>query len=534
MRNLLSAPWLLFRMRDGSTSTLPFSAIVRGDIVDIALPREDFSSAAYQLLVAVLQTAFAPADDMEWGDYFNAPPSEELLQERFRLIEHAFDIDTSGPAFMQDFDLLEDAKPTTVAGLLIDAPGENAIKRNTDHFVKRGVGEVMSPAMAVLALWTLQINAPAGGAGHRVGLRGGGPLTVLVTPGEPDAPLWHKLWLNVVNRQVWNYNDPDFQSPDVFPWLGPTRTSEKKGSEVYLHDIHPLQMYWSMPRRIRLIIEDKPAVCAISGVQCDRSVRFYRTQNYGINYSGNWDHPLTPYRWDPKKPNADELSLKGQPGGLNYKIWDVLVFSSSKFGQRCSRNVDHYHEIFDELDMDSTIMPRLWVSGFDMDNMKARGWHSAYLPFFTISADQQDDALRTIRELQELTNIMLWHCRSKIKSAWFERPGDAKGDMTFVDTRFWQRTESVFFNVVQQILSDEHYELTSLVAQHWLQVMRRICCEIFDEYAFTELGDVRSMSKRVNARGHLVGWLYGGKEIKAFIENYQVEPLMQQEGVTNE
>src|SRR5690606_31671840 len=115
-----------------------------------------------------------------------------------------------------------------------------------------GVGDVMSLAMASLALWTLQINAPSGGAGHRVGLRGGGPLTVLVMPGKEDASLWQKLWLNVIHREHWVYEDPDFQSHQVFPWLGPTKTSEKSGTEVYQHDVHPLQMYWSMPRRIRL------------------------------------------------------------------------------------------------------------------------------------------------------------------------------------------------------------------------------------------------------------------------------------------
>src|SRR5690606_11176501 len=124
------------------------------------------------------------------------------------------------------------------------------------------------------------------GAGPRVGLRGGGPLTVLVMPGKEDASLWQKLWLNVIHREHWVYEDPDFQSHQVFPWLGPTKTSEKSGTEVYQHDVHPLQMYWSMPRRIRLEVEETPAVCAISGVHSDLTVRAFRTQNYGINYSG--------------------------------------------------------------------------------------------------------------------------------------------------------------------------------------------------------------------------------------------------------
>src|SRR5690606_26781012 len=164
MQNLLTDPWLPFRFRDGATAILPVTAMVRDDIVDLALPREDFASSAYVLLIAILQTVMRPDDEGEWVDWFFDPPSESALAQRLTRIQHAFQLTGSGPCFMQDFDPLEDRKAVPVSGLLIDAPGENTIKNNTDHFIKRGVGAVMSPGMAALALWTLQINAPAGGA----------------------------------------------------------------------------------------------------------------------------------------------------------------------------------------------------------------------------------------------------------------------------------------------------------------------------------------------------------------------------------
>ncbi|WP_341668073.1 type I-E CRISPR-associated protein Cse1/CasA [Alcaligenes sp. SDU_A2] len=534
MQNLLTDPWLPFRLRDGSTQVLPVTAMVRDDIVDLALPREDFASAAYVLLIAILQTAMQPDDEEEWIDWFYDVPSEAALAQRLARIGHAFQISGSGPCFMQDFDLLEANKPVPVSGLLIDAPGENTIKKNTDHFIKRGVGAVMSPGMAALALWTLQVNAPAGGAGHRVGLRGGGPLTVLVLPEDPQASLWQKLWFNVIHKDLWPYDEPDLRSGMVFPWLAPTRQSEQPGTEVYAHDVHPLQMYWSMPRRIRLIVEDRAAVCAISGVDTDQSVRSYKTQNYGINYAGNWDHPLTPYRWDPKKPDSPELSLKGQPGGLNYKIWDVLTISSHQHGQRCPRNVVQYDSARRGLEQRGRIVPQLWVSGYDMDNMKARGWHAASMPVFAVSSEQQTSILIVIKELQELANLALWHCRSKIKAAWFESPGEAKGDMSFVDVSFWQSTESDFFDVVRSIVHSDGQVLNSAPAEQWLRILRETALRIFDQYAFTELGDVRSMSKRMQARRHLQGWLQVGKEVKAFKSAYQIQQTAQQESVAHE
>ncbi|MFM9709845.1 type I-E CRISPR-associated protein Cse1/CasA, partial [Streptomyces galilaeus] len=78
------------------------------------------------------------------------------------------------------------------------------------------------------------------------GLRGGGPLTTLVLPHYANAPLWQKLWLNVLSREKFSYDEPDLHSTAVFPWLGPTKESKQKGTEVFAKDVHPLHMYWAM------------------------------------------------------------------------------------------------------------------------------------------------------------------------------------------------------------------------------------------------------------------------------------------------
>ncbi|MDC2888531.1 type I-E CRISPR-associated protein Cse1/CasA [Psychrosphaera sp. G1-22] len=226
--NILKISWLPFKLKDGTEQVLPMSAICRSDVIDFALPRADFQGAAYQFAIGLLQTVFAPEDDIEWIERYEQPPSEQELQAAFNKVEHAFNVEGDGPLFMQDYDELATAKPTTVAGLLIEAPGANGLKLNTDHFIKRGIGEVMSLEMASLALFTLQINAPSGGSGHRVGLRGGGPLTTLIMPATVDTNLWQKLWLNVINLEQWRYPAPDFTDGSVFPWLAKTQTSEKK------------------------------------------------------------------------------------------------------------------------------------------------------------------------------------------------------------------------------------------------------------------------------------------------------------------
>jgi len=524
--NLVQSPWLPFRLQDGTEQVLPMTAICDPNVVDFSLPRADFQGAAYQFAIGLLQTVFSPQDKYDWHEFYEQAPDDAVLQKAFNTAAHAFNVTGEGGLFMQDFDSLDSVKPTTVAGLLIEAPGANGLKLNTDHFIKRGIGEVLSLEMAIIALFTLQTNAPAGGSGHRTGLRGGGPLTSLVLPQRAGATLWQKLWLNVINKDEWRYEEPDLHSELVFPWLAATKTSEKKGSDIYASNVHPLHMYWAMPRRIRLEINNSEAVCQITGQRVAQTVSMYRTQNYGGNYSGTWSHPLTPYKWNPKKTEEEHLSAKGQPGGVTYKIWDVLSLTSKENGQQCAQTVSHFYSLCEGFSDFHSEVPRLWVFGYDMDNMKARGWYSVSLPLFSVSPEQQEDVLLKVKELQKLAADSLWQCRTQIKTAWFDKPGDAKGDMSFIELAFWQRTESAFYNAVQNLITNSaEYDsyLTAQQAKIWLKALRNTATDLFDEYALSELGSERSMAKRIKARQLLTAWLYGCKDIKRFISEHKLE-----------
>ena len=525
--NLLYEPWLPFRCRDGEIVTRPISAIVDSNIIDFALPRADFQGAAYQLVIGLLQTTFAPQDKKEWYALYQNAPEQNQLEEAFKQVSHAFELDGDGPRFMQDLDPLNGQKPSDVFGLLIDAPGENGIKNNTDLFVKRCNQPVLSPAMAAIALFTLQINAPSGGSGHRVGLRGGGPLTTLVMPQDRLSTLWQKLWLNVINRSYWKYDDPNFHDGSVFPWLAPTRESSSKGSEIYLSSpgIHPLHVYWAMPRRIRLIFEDCSAVCSLSGQAIERGVYAYRTKNLGNNYCGDWDPtPFTPYCWNPKKAEADHISQKGQRGGITYRTWEILTLTDSeKSGHVSARVVDHYTNIARRRLSDN---PRIWAFGYDMDNMKARGWYSQTMPLFVVDEEIRDEFIYEINSLQRFSSEAILKTRNSIKAAWFARPGDVGGDMTFIEMSFWQSTEEAFFKTAAHVLSNlssQQSALTPLQATEFKQRLQKVCEALFDNYALVDSADFRSLERQLQARSRLMGWLHGGKLVKTFDQNYHVD-----------
>lgn len=545
--NLLTDPWLPFRDRSGDTRYHPPAALADPDIIDLALPRADFQGAAWQFLIALLQTAMTPKDTDAWLDRYQTPPSVEELKAALAPFMAAFELDGDGPRFMQDLDPLEDVKEAPVSGLLIDSPGANGIKNNTDFFVKRGRVESICPDCAALALYTMQINAPAGGAGIRVGLRGGGPLTTLILPEDETKSLWERLWPNVMPAdavgqpgQAWR--PPAVDDADLFFWMTKTRISDKKGTEVLPEQVHPLHVFWSMPRRYRLLFEDESGCCDLCGRASVQLVRRLRSKKQGANYDGPWRHPLTPYRrLNPKKTDELPLSSKGQPGGLGYRHWPGMVLEDEAVsGALPARVVTHhlhkYHmvktarddgEAFEVLFRNA----RLWVFGYDMDNMKPRGWYSVEMPLVGVPEAHQETLRDWVKRFVDLASDIAWQVRNQLKRAWFKRPEDAKGDMSQIDAQFFEATQLAFFDVLRQMgetLRDGVSDpvLSSEIHADWHQTLKREALKLFDAQAISgplEGMKMQQLERITSARRYLLAYLNGngkkiGKTVQAFAQ----------------
>ena len=522
--NLINDPWLPFRRRDGEVEYEPPSAFANPEFVDLALPRADFQGSAWQFLIGLLQTTSAPANRKEWLHMWVEPPSPDELQAWLAPYAGTFELFGDGPRFMQDLDPMEQAKTAPIEGLLIDAPGEQGLKQNTDHFVKRGVGEQMCPHCAGLALLTMQLTGPAGGAGYRVGLRGGGPLTSVVLPHDQQASLWHKLLLNLLTRDHFTYPDPRPDDGCIFPWLVPTRTSEK-GSPTPVttpNDMHPLHVYWAVPNRYRLEVEDEACQCRVCGRHDERRVRTMRVTNYGYNYGGSWLHPLTPYRFDPEKSDPP-ISQKGQPGGIGYRHWESLVLKDEKDKGNLPAQVvqDYLTTKVDTLRFAPAAgigsrQARLRVFGYDLKQNKPRGWYSTEMPLVAVADEHRDKMLHWVRQLSETAEKTASQTRSAVKDAWFRRPGDAKGNFTFVDRRVWEATAPAFYACLKDIPAElsRHTGLPPKIARLWQQVLRNQAIAIFDDLALSGETEAADLKRVIAARSELRGWLSKGKEMK--------------------
>lgn len=530
--NLIDEPWLPVLTCDGHRIIINLAQISDPNITELDLPRLDFQGGAYLLLIGLLQTTFAPNTIDDWIDSYKTPPSLDELQAAFDTVRHAFFVDDDpkgdGARFMQDLDPLQDVKSINgIDGLLIEAPGGNTLKHNKDFFIKRGLVNQLSVPMAALALFTLQINAPSGGQGHRTGLRGGGPMTTLVRPTNDDSTLWQKLWLNVINRADFEYSDPNLHDGSVFPWLADTRVSDKTGGPIYAQDVHPLHVYWAMPRRIRLLIADAPddadsdtymkPIDDITGEHCDRIVSQYRTQNYGHNYEGDWSpHPITPYRLNPKKSEEDTpFSIKAQPGGINYKLWHMLTFTGQmgSSGFIRAKVLDNVQAI-QRRSRGKISAKRLWAFSYDMDNMKARGFYSKELPIYYTPARDQTQLLSTVLELHTLTDSIVRQLRESIKKGWMsERQAkDTKGDMSNIDAMFWQRSEPLFFAAIDDA-ARHGGKLTHDAGTRWLNRIIKLTEQIFEEQV---LSSAIIKQRHMAQLNQLRAFLYDNKALTNF------------------
>ncbi|MDH2291578.1 type I-E CRISPR-associated protein Cse1/CasA [Cobetia sp. 10Alg 146] len=530
--NLLKDPWLPFRTRGGSIAYRSPSAISDPNIVDLALPRADFQGAAYQFLIGLLQTVYPPQDYGEWVDRSIEPPGGEALDEAFVPFAQAFEFQGDGPRFMQDLDPLADAKPVSVAKLLIDSPSVNGLEKNKDHFVKRGRVVAICEDCAALALFTMQVNGPFDGRGTRVGLRGGGPLTTLIVPDQAGASLWQRLWLNVMPIEAFSAKAPiRDRCPDddtLFPWVGATRASGKNGNEVLPEQMHPMYAYWAMPRRIRLEVGDDEGCCDLCGRKVLQRVSEIRTKSYGAKYDGPWQHPLTPYRRNPQKPNELPLSTKGRADGLGYRHWSNLVLSDEEGSGALPAGVMHDYfshkvdfvaqELRAGEDIDALLKPRLWIFGYDMDQAKLRGWCSEELPLVVVPAEQQARLRTWVQTFIELARQTAETTRKQVKNAWFSRHADAKGDLTSVDSQFYEATQAAFFRALRDmqlaLQQGEGPHMPSQVARAWYHALRKEALTLFEAQALNGPFSELDMKRVTRARRQLLSWLSGRSNSK--------------------
>lgn len=517
MLNLIEDSWIPVRRRSGLEERVaPWQVTDRlldDPILAPAAPRPDFDGALVQFCIGLLQSCLPPQTPRDWRRLFDNPPAPEQLRDAFGPIHSYFELLGDGPRVLQDLTLgADEAEERRIEKLLID----HGLHTGKDHFVKGGTIQCLCTSCAAAALLTLQINGPSGGRGHRTGIRGAGPLTTLV---RHDQSLWATLWLNVLSRDTFEAlgGNPALTSPECrFPWLAPTRTSESgTGRATTGDDVHPLQMFWAMPRRIRLIPAENSveAGCDLCRQPTKETVDRYLSRNLGVNYSGPWLHPLSPHR---ENKDGLLLPLHGRSADLTYSEWLGLVQADSTTKQIPARVVVDATHQRDRTTRQNGL--RLWGFGYQLDNMKSRAWCEGTFPLILAKPEQREEWEYRVGQLVLAAREAAGSLSTALRKALARRVQSMPAPPPEGPSQFMQKTEGGFFAILPSLLDGvERGEDTMTLRQTWRATLVTAALQVFDTYA--QVGQFRAVAPRqvARARNDLRRFLYG-KKIRTLLD----------------
>ena len=511
---LLDESWIPVRRADGLEWIPPWRITDRGRrgcVVDVASVRPDFDGAFLEFLIGLVQTVLTPATEDEWFDRWDTPPAPDELREAVEPFRDAFVLDGDGPRFMQNHEaLVECDSPRPIAWLFMDAPSENTEKENRDLFIKRRGFQRLCPGCAAAALFTLQTFASSGGSGHFSSLRGKGPLS---TPVLGDD-LWHTVWANVLSRSQLHAHGSG-SSNIRFPWM-PLKSRNAPQGQVLPNTVHPVYRYWAVPRRIWLIFGEATFLCDLCGRESEAAVAEYATRPRGNRHQGPWRHPLTPYRI---LPDGTPLPIEGAADGTGYRHWLGLTLGgkSGKVTTEPAQVVRVFASRRKDMDVDRPEF-RIRAYGYDMDNMKARGFCFGEMPAWSLAAPKLREAFAF--EVQRLVSAADY-VAVVFKSSVFEALVHSKRGggqhkalagrtlfATFV-ARFWSTTEPDFFarlpELYQAVCQGEE---TVSIRETWRRRLASAAMDLFEEAtsaADDGGGDVKRVAKAQRALRFAVG-----------------------------
>jgi CRISPR system Cascade subunit CasA len=483
MLNLISDPWIPVRTRNGSAIIRP-DQIADRDVLFPDWPRPDLNMACLEFLIGLLFMACPPESTEDWDE--RRIPDGDFLHERLSAYAKAFHLTGDGPRFLQDLEAFEgNGDPNPVDMLFIDSSGGNTARNNADLMVHRGRYPSLSLPEAAIALYALQAFAPSGGAGNRTSMRGGGPLTTLVVPSE-GCSLYELVWANV----------PDGipARPEDLPWMRPTQISSAKDAATYpTKNGTPVETFFGMPRRFRLIFEGQTATGVVQ-------------RPYGTNYA-LWEHPLTPYYQ--LKAGTEKLPVHPRAGVFGYRNWQgILCEGDSPNGLR--QRAKALQTYTGRVRKSEYLKAKVLVAGWAMDNMKPRDFTWSIQPMVELETAQAT----TLRSMIQVAELYASELRSRLKPVL----GEKSALENTIET-FYQQTETSFqacFAKLQQ---------GAAVAAPWVADLKRVALRLYDTAALNSFDqrDAEAIEAITTGRSYLLAAFAGiNKTGKAAFDKLQL------------
>ena len=284
--------------------------------------------------------------------------------------------------------------------------------------------------------------------------------------------------------------------------MKPTPTSEKKNSERWPQQGHPVETFFGMPRRLRLVEQGGHIVGVIQ-------------RRYGINYAG-WVHSLTPYYR--QKEGAELLPMHPRPGRFGYRNW-LGVVAAGGTGARTQRG----ETVLNWRERKFNEPAQLIVAGWAMDNMKPLDFIWSTPPLVNLP----EDAVSFLCALIEAADSFGFALRGALAPVLAE--GEAR---EAVRERFFSETQSRFEKRLSAIKEGaERVE----IARYWVNDLRDVALRLFDTEARPGLADRetavqerivaahRALRRAFTGHGKIGARAYGALEIEPVQQNKREE-----------
>ena len=486
MLNLITDTWIPVRRETGCDVIRP-DQIADPDVLFPDWPRADLNLACLELLIGMVYLADPPISVDDWK---SRTPDADRLRDALAPLAPAFNLLGDGPRFLQDFDNIGN-RQNAPDMLFIDSAGESTAKKNADLMVKRSRYPALDPALAAMALYTLQAFAPAGGRGNRTSMRGGGPMVTLVRPDTPG--LWSLIWANVPQGTALGADELG-----ELPWMRPTETSREEWQVTVPPEgdgVHP-EVFFGQPRRLKLTADNS----GITGVIQAR---------HGTNYEG-WIHPLSPYYHIknevlPKHPKA---------GGFGYRNWRGIVLQAD------GRDRAACLERFIKRRGDEPC--RLLVGGWAMLEMSPLDFLWSETPVFALDPEGEMLAGRLVEAAEQGGKALALAVRdAEVR----KKPGTGNTPVAAAaraQEQFFADSQGLFERQLGRIAQDGSGkdDPGAEVAQDWLRALHRLALKLFDGAVMPGLVDLSETRRRqaVEARRTLLGTFsgFGGAGRKIF------------------
>ena len=260
-----------------------------------------------------------------------------------------------------------------------------------------------------------------------------------------------------------------------------------------------------MPRRIRLEFDElaERLPCPLTGLASSQVVRTYRTKPYGVMYTA-FVHPLSPY-YKAKANDVFWLPVHPQPGGIPYREWPKLVSLGQPTARPAVCVTTATHGRLHFTSGSGGPRPRIAATGYDMDNMKARGFIEASLPIFFPASGQEEQFHANAAKLVSAAEIAASLAGGAVRNAFEGDHGDAKSTpYENLRERFYADTEADFYNALERLENGG-----ALDAAVWLKILRNKVMSLFDETVPIEHMPDKLIDRSVKARAGLAFALKG-------------------------